>query len=790
MSSANPKMRLRLEYDGQQLHVINDTEINAPITIGRAEDSTWRLPKQDAGASARHAILRRQRNGTVVLEDCGSTNGIYYMGRRVKEHRLRPGDICSIGDTKLIAEEISRQKKGSLLLFHQLEQLTGEKKGKIYRIEKEIFRIGSANECECAIPDSLVSKLHAIIEHHADDTCWIKDQHSRNGTTVNGMPLREENAQIGRMLKDGDIIAIAYVEFKFWDKNVIHVRSHLILKLCAVIATLAIALGGYFGFQTFMPNAKTLRLRAERLAAQEDFAGARTLLQEAREARGADLDKTQRTDLERKLALWRETADGWSLMQHGLANGTETNAFVLECARLAASDIECWSWNGFESFSQMAQAQLSNSLLTYTRSGEEALATSVDEGKYLHDLLEKLETTTGDCTVTPLHFRDKLLARAQDTVRELRLTLEKVDSLQALIMDYTDLSKTDSIVKDIHRLQRECEERLEARAKEGRPASKTLARQCEGLLDPLLQLQRCNALLQENVVNLAKGNFAAFHAELPLPTHDACSIVQTLPTRRADLEAALASQEKIRVQLQNYCRWFDREFPNGKSALLKRFLARETLEAILSFDCLQAKMPSYTARKPSGLYDEMLGVYVFFEYLRALDADFDTTVFEERFKPGLFQAADLYRTLESFVAFCHPSERSPLAPLMAALLAEPARNHVAKLLALAEEALRQRDALVREMYGIFQKEGATRRGLVAGGIACRLMTPRHTFIKGKLNEELATNLRKLRHQLAALAAPAEAASPEKLLAIEKELLSTGLPGDPLIKQPWTDKFSK
>ena len=788
MKSNGRKISITLEYADSILNQIYADEIKEDITIGRSEDNMWRLPASDIGAHRHHAVLKRQRNGTLILSDCESRESIYYMGSPVKEHRLKIGDMCSIGDSKLIVREIGEEKKAGLLAYHQLEQLTGGQKGKVYRIINKEFKIGSAADSDCQIRDSLVSKLHAIIEQQSDGSCVIKDNGSRNGTMVNGIPLRENEA-IGRMLKDGDIISIAYVELKFWDKNVVHVRSHLVIKLCAVIATLAVALGGYFGFQTFLPNSKALRLRAEQYAAKENFAQARQILQEAREARGADIDRAQRNELERKLTMWEETADDWRKVMDGISKGDESSSFILLCAKVAANDSECWNWTGTDSLEMMRHAQETNGLLVYTRSCEEALSVSVPDEKYLREILGKLDESIKKCADEPLPFRAKLLERAYDARKELANTLETLASLQKLLVGYSDIAQTEDIVNKVKRLSNECDEHLSARAKSGRPASKLVQRKCATYLEPLVMLQRSHEQLLGNYEALARFDFAAFNPHLSLPGNDSCSVVLTFPSRRADLENANANLARIKRQLENFCKWFDREFPLGKSAIIDELFSDETMKAVLAFDCLESKMPSYSAKEPSSVYDKILGIYVFFDYLSSLDIDFDTTVFEERFKPNLFKVADLFRDLEIFHSFFHPSAKSLLYEQIKILIeTTPQKNKILEMSALVEDILKKRDDYVRKHYGIFKNEGKTRRGIVAGGIACSLMTRRHVFIEGKLNELVFAAFKELRRELNVIAAGAKGdVTPEKVLEVEKKLLEQGIPGDPLLKQPWTDR---
>ncbi|MBP1583462.1 MAG: FHA domain-containing protein, partial [Victivallales bacterium] len=543
MSFSDRKRHIRLEYDRRTLYEINADDIQSDITIGRGQDNVWHLPAQDISAHRQHAVLKKLRRGGLVLESCQGREGLFYLGRPIKERRLQVGDVCGISDSTLIVEEIaSEENNANRLLFHQLEQLTGEKKGKIYPIKNDFFSIGSAPGCDCQLQDSLVSQKHAIIELQADGTCRIKDNRSRNGTTVNGTPVHDS---VGRMLKDGDIIAISYLEFKFWDKNVVHVRSHLILKLCAIIATLALVLGGYFAYQTIRPSAKAIRLRAEQYAAHTQFPMAEQLLKEAVEARGAEQDKTQRLDLERKLKLWQETLSDWLEMQEGILEGNESEDFILLCAKVAAKNAECWSWSTAEGLAQMKVAQDTNNLLVFTRSCEEALATSVTEEKYLLEQQGGLEIAIQRCREEHPPFRQELLSRAEDTDAEMRHTLGTYRDLQNLLLGYKNLAQTKELVDKIHRLSQQCDEHLAERNEEGRVASKMVQRRCEAYLEPLEMLLQSYDLLMANYDSLAKFDFASFRPSLPLPSQDSCKIASTLPDRRAEIETANANLERL-----------------------------------------------------------------------------------------------------------------------------------------------------------------------------------------------------------------------------------------------------
>lgn len=74
--------------------------------------------------------------------------------------------------------------------------------------------IGRFNDCDIAVADSGVSRLHAQITHRTDAApaheFAIFDYSSKNGTVLNGQPI---NAVAS--LQDGDTIAIGSTTFRF-----------------------------------------------------------------------------------------------------------------------------------------------------------------------------------------------------------------------------------------------------------------------------------------------------------------------------------------------------------------------------------------------------------------------------------------------------------------------------------------------------------------------------------------------------------------------------------------------
>lgn len=68
------------------------------VTIGRHPSCDLQLDTHaDLEVSARHAELRVAADGTVVLEDLGSTNGTFVNGARIRSQALAHGDVVQLG---------------------------------------------------------------------------------------------------------------------------------------------------------------------------------------------------------------------------------------------------------------------------------------------------------------------------------------------------------------------------------------------------------------------------------------------------------------------------------------------------------------------------------------------------------------------------------------------------------------------------------------------------------------------------------------------------------------------
>jgi pSer/pThr/pTyr-binding forkhead associated (FHA) protein len=89
-----------IEMDGQTLAV--HPLAKETITIGRQPENDVQIPSQLI--SGKHALLI-VREGTWLLIDRGSRNGLTYQGARVQNHRLANGDCVFLAPRVMLRFE-------------------------------------------------------------------------------------------------------------------------------------------------------------------------------------------------------------------------------------------------------------------------------------------------------------------------------------------------------------------------------------------------------------------------------------------------------------------------------------------------------------------------------------------------------------------------------------------------------------------------------------------------------------------------------------------------------------
>jgi hypothetical protein len=79
------------------------------ISIGKATDNDY--VADDPQVSRRHAVLTRDADGSLFIEDLGSTNGTFVNGAQILKKRITPSDKIVLGKAYVL--DINRALKGS-----------------------------------------------------------------------------------------------------------------------------------------------------------------------------------------------------------------------------------------------------------------------------------------------------------------------------------------------------------------------------------------------------------------------------------------------------------------------------------------------------------------------------------------------------------------------------------------------------------------------------------------------------------------------------------------------------
>lgn len=184
------------------------------ITIGRKEGNTIRLTERNV--SRRHARLRKA-NGSFVVEDLGSYNGVKLNGKRIQtEAKVTAGDQVTIGDYLLalqaeaVASAPPPAPSGSTPAGPpaRLVMLTPPAPGAEFALSKDRIRIGRAEDLDVWVNHRSISREHAEIILDAEGF-KVLDLGSANGVRVNS----EETTDVP--LQAGDVIELGQVRFRY-----------------------------------------------------------------------------------------------------------------------------------------------------------------------------------------------------------------------------------------------------------------------------------------------------------------------------------------------------------------------------------------------------------------------------------------------------------------------------------------------------------------------------------------------------------------------------------------------
>lgn len=154
------------------------------LKIGR--DPSCDIVLQSQRVSALHAEITILNNGDILLEDKNSRNGTFIMNHPIKpgtQVNIKRGDAIRFADVELIWDQIPELEDN--------------------RSYKAIYGIGTNFRNEIQISGNTASRFHATLKIDKKGHAILQD-HSKNGTSVNGQQLR--NGQAIRVSKGDSVI--------------------------------------------------------------------------------------------------------------------------------------------------------------------------------------------------------------------------------------------------------------------------------------------------------------------------------------------------------------------------------------------------------------------------------------------------------------------------------------------------------------------------------------------------------------------------------------------------------
>ena len=191
----------------------------AVVALGR--DLRNDIAIDDTAVSARHAVLIRTSSGAYVIEDQGSTNGLYVQGRRVFSHDLESGDVIEMSPG--VSLEYQRVRIASPGQEPAARVVAAE-------AGREIV-IGRDPSCDLPCDHPMLSRRHCRIGGPTDAARYVEDLGSTNGTFVNGRRL---TPRVAHPLRAGDTLMCGPLAFAFGGGGIAQAAGSEAIALRAV----------------------------------------------------------------------------------------------------------------------------------------------------------------------------------------------------------------------------------------------------------------------------------------------------------------------------------------------------------------------------------------------------------------------------------------------------------------------------------------------------------------------------------------------------------------------------
>ena len=751
--SADPGLRIRLQYNDKVLSEISADEISLEIEISRSSSCTWRVPHEDALIGHHHAVLVRQGR-IVVLRDKGSKNGTWFQGKRIEERKLKAGDRISLGHCVLAVERETEETQAKAAA--ELEVLTGNHRHERKPIQAEKLTIGTAPDSDLLLTDDLISRNHAVLVRKGEDSYWLRAFNTTNGTKVNDVPLRAEQE---RLLKDGDRIAVAHVEIIFRDgsNRRDHGQALRRLAVMALAGVLVVAL--YFGWQLIRAPAAAAVRKAQALKESGHFAQAKMLLDGAINRRGYRDVQINADLLRSQLSKCASSSMQWQTVQEHLQQQDWTNAAAQLGTLLALyNDNDAWGWREGPAVRERAH-QIKGWLDAYLEAGHpESLSSSAleERDQQLAATITELKSQKD-----PQKYCQYLQTAAIERRNHLSQLSQSYSGLNQALLQLSQqgqLPDPNPVLKEIEKIAANSTGPVRQKSEDVLP----LLRQLVASYNKLLQALR-------NAQDMDFKDAQAFNPDLPPP--DDFMLDNNLFEFRRSLENSWGHFAADLPTMAHLTEALASRLGSAESEPVELLYWREgqTLAKIFECDSLAGRFPKRTRAEPQGEYDRALCVEWFYSSLRSMVDQQDNEIPDPPFECRLVATLQTVEAAKALARFT--SDKTYWQ-----------NGQIKQWVEAARRVLQLRDNIASELRQRAQ-QASGREALIAGGIAWLLMdTPDKTF-----RESLVGQWASLRKSILALNNQWDnATSAEKKIELRKKILGIGLPGDPVVNQMWIE----
>ena len=746
------QLSIRLEFNRKTLYETTSFSSSDAITIGRSSDCVWIIPKEDHVASGHHAVIL-MRQGRLCLRDTGSRNGIFYRTRKIQEKNLAPGDQFTIGSCVLVVERI----KSISTSPHELVFLNTARKGQSVKLENARMTAGAAPGCDLVIEEQLVSQKHAEFNSKADG-CWLKDLGSKNGTFVNGTKL---SSNTERLLVDDDVVSISFVDFRFVDGKIEHSKVRIWYSLGVAGIAILTGLALNWMWTNMKSSSDTCLAHARKEAAVQRFDRAMEYLKESRTRRGAESNQIACNELEHSISVWEKIYANWLKAKAVLSAGNWVESSHI-LGMITDADPNIWGWNDTTAPEMRKEAfavkrLLDAFLLADTSIRDDRNRKNIADLKKSVTIIENFGKTFRN---NPPPYLKKLLADSLRLSRQIADNLHYLDRLQEVLNRIESESDNLAMVlNDLADLKQHAEPNIRIRI--------------ENCMVPLAMLHRSGKNVKRAIIAVQQLDFAGLDAvKLDLPTLEQCAINENIATLRKNLERQFHFVRSVAANLHPLIRAL-KEAGMGNSSTLPLCAAQfgdpRIMRKVFACDALDRKMPSRLRTEPAGEYDRMLGIEGFFEFIYALPAPFDQSIYAEfQFQPEILKFRILLTAIRNFRLFADQKTNEWL------------RSGAFERLYIGTGRVLEFRSRMAEEYSKL-KSGSPREKILREAILI-FLSPGE--IPESELEKFSREVKKMRAPLIRLGRDYNTAADERRIQIRDEILRRGIPGDPVVRRMW------